>query len=122
MKTKDEKKADSGDVVSTKKDTEGSRVIFSIRDQDGKAHTLERDIKRFVRIKTKNGGTIRRPVVEMAFCVAGIRVEEEVNLAERDNFIYPVLIGRNMLKDGRLVIDPSKTFTSDAVCQSESKS
>nr|WP_232224186.1 RimK/LysX family protein [Mastigocladopsis repens] len=34
----------------------------------------------------------------MKFCIAGRWIEEEVNLAERDNFNYPVLIGRNMLK------------------------
>jgi len=55
----------------------------------------------------------------MKLCVAGRWIEEEVNLAERDDFNYPVLIGRNMLKKGGLVVDSSKTFTADSSCPAE---
>jgi hypothetical protein len=113
------------DIVKPEKDDDDDddkhgRVIFSVEDNDGKARTLERRINRYVRIKTKTGGYLRRPVVTMTFCIAGIPIKEEVNLADREHFIYPVLIGRNMLKDGRLVIDASTTFTSDADCEDES--
>jgi hypothetical protein len=98
------------------KDDDHGKVIFSITDDSGKKRILERKVKRYVRIKKKLGGWIRRPVVTMAFCVAGQKIVDEVNLADRENFIYPVLIGRNMMREGKFVIDASKTFTSEAKC------
>lgn len=93
------------------------RIIFSVLDAEGKNKTLERDIIRFARIKRKgNAGFIRRPVVHMRFCLAGRVIEEEVNLAVRDRFIYPVLIGRNMLEKGGLVVDASRMLTSPSTC------
>lgn len=77
---------------------------------------LKYPVERWVRIKTKKGGTVRRPVIRMSFCVAGILVEDEVNLANRDNFNYDVLIGRNMLVRGGLAVDPSKAFTEQPNC------
>ena len=60
---------------------------------------LKKKIERYVRIKKKHSEDfIRRPVVKMEFCIAGIIMEDEVNLAERDSFIYDLLIGRNMLE------------------------
>jgi hypothetical protein len=100
----------------TKKEAAG-RIIFSVVDAEGKSKTLERDIVRFVRIKRKgNAGFIRRPVVHMRFCLAGRVIDEEVNLAVRQRFIYPVLIGRNMLEKGGLVVDASRMLTSPSTC------
>ena len=42
-------------------------------------------------------------------------VEEEVNLSDRDTFLYDLLIGRNMLVKGRLVVDSSLTFTAKPI-------
>jgi hypothetical protein len=92
------------------------RVVFQLEDSDGDISTLERRLIRWVRIKDKKGGIQRRPVVKMEFCVAGRLVHSEVNLAPRRDFLYPVLIGRNMLRDGNIIIDSSKTFTAHARC------
>ena len=92
------------------------RVIFQVEDADGKTNTLERELVRWVRIKDKKGGLQRRPVVKMTFCVAGRLVRSEVNLAPRKDFIYPILVGRNMLRDGGIIVDSSKTFTAHARC------
>jgi hypothetical protein len=97
------------------------RVIFQIEDADGKTDTLERQLVRWVRIKDKKGGYQRRPVVVMEFCVAGRLVQSEVNLAPRKDFVYPVLVGRNMLRDGGIIVDPSKTFTAHARCPKPQK-
>jgi len=94
-------------------------VIFEIvsDDEDVENKNIKKPIERFVRIKKKrNDGFIRRPVVKMTFCIAGQRVTEEVNLAERDGFNYDLLIGRNMLEEGKLIVDVSKTFTSKPNC------
>ena len=97
--------------------TTGDKVIFSIKDGDSDRRVVyERFILRYVNIKRKISGTIRRPVVAMTFCVAGRTSREEVNLADRENFVYPVLVGRNMLSHAKLIVDASKTFTRRPTC------
>lgn len=95
----------------------GESVVFSVDAIDGEPKTFEREIIRYVRIKLKGGGFVRRPVIHMKFCIAGREVEEEVNLANRENFIYPVLIGRNMMAHAGLAINAGATMTSRPICK-----
>lgn len=97
----------------------GGNIKFRFLDGEGNKEVFERPIVRWVRIKSREGADIRRPVVRMKLCVAGKWVEEEVNLADRDDFNYPILIGRNMLKEAKLVVDSSQTFTKDIECTTE---
>jgi hypothetical protein len=104
-------------IVKGKKKGDKRRVIFQVEDSDGKISTLERTLVRWVRIKSRSGaGYHRRPVVNMNFCVAGRRVRAEVNLAPRADFIYPVLVGRNMLREGHIIVDATTTFTARPFC------
>lgn len=103
-------------VLGDENAKEPRRVVFQVQDEKGEINTLERKLVRFVKIKMRNGTFQRRPVVEMDFCIAGRHVISEVNLAPRTDFIYPVLIGRNMLVDGSIIVDPSRTFTAPARC------
>lgn len=103
-------------IVRHKKN-DARRVIFQVEDNAGKVSTLERRLVRWVRIKSKKTGVFyRRPVVDMEFCIAGKRVHSEVNLAPRKDFIYPILVGRNMLSDADIVVDAERTFTARAHC------
>jgi len=97
----------------------GGMIRFRFTNGEGVEEIFELPIVRWVRIESRNGPDIRRPVVRMKLCVAGQWIEEEVNLADRDDFNYPVLIGRNMLKKGKLVVDSSQTFTVKADCPAE---
>ncbi|MDY6805395.1 MAG: RimK/LysX family protein [Cyanobacteriota bacterium] len=97
----------------------GGTIKFKFIDTDGNETLYERPIERWVKIKRKEGGTIRRPVVKMIFCIAGKEIEEEVNLSQRDEFNYSILVGRNMLEKGKLTIDSSQTFTSEPNCNQE---
>ncbi len=104
-------------VIEPEKKGQKRRVIFQVEGADGKTVTLERKLVRWVRIKSRKGGEFhRRPVVEMDYCIAGRRVHAEVNLAPRADFIYPILIGRNMLRAGHIIVDPSRTFTANSLC------
>lgn len=97
----------------------GERVVFEIRDGAGKAKAIERKIVEWAEIKGKGTAkTSRRPVVILDFCLGGKRLEGRINLADRSGFIYPVLIGRNILKTGDFLIDPSKTFMRQPGCTS----
>jgi hypothetical protein len=87
-----------------------SIVIFAIKDDKGDKKTLERELVRWSRIKKKEGGFVERPVIKFSFCIAGDVVEGEVNLAAREHFQYPVLIGRNMLRKRGIVVDSSRTY------------
>lgn len=102
----------------TQKHYPGEKVVFSVETgANDEKKTFEREIVRYVRIKKKGGGYIRRPVIHMTFCVADKTITEEVNLANRENFIYPVLIGRNMMQHAGLVIDASRRFIAKPNCK-----
>ena len=97
----------------------GGMIKFRFKNGEGISEVFELPIVRWVRIESRKADYIRRPVVRMKLCVAGQWIEEEVNLADRDDFNYPVLIGRNMLKKGKFAVDSSKTFTADSSCPTE---
>lgn len=78
--------------------------------------TFESPITRWVKIRTKRGNHIRRPVVEMEICVGGIPMKGEVNLANRDHFNYPILIGRNMLQKKNIIVDSGNSFLAEREC------
>lgn len=107
-------------IVEIKKGAEGGteRVVFQVEDKEGKKKTLERNVVKWINIKKKGDtGFIRRPVVKMDFCLGGKKVDARVNLADRSGFLYPMLIGRNVLKAGDYMIDPEKTFIHEPSCK-----
>lgn len=114
---------DIAKTTKTHTDHTGEKVVFTVGSDDAteSKKTFEREIVRYVRIKKKGGGYIRRPVIEMTFCIGDRLITEEVNLANRENFIYPVLIGRNMMQHAGLVIDASRRFISKPACKPKAK-
>ncbi|MBV6623653.1 MAG: RimK/LysX family protein [Rivularia sp. (in: Bacteria)] len=103
------------------KSESGGMIKFRYTNTEGVTKIFERPVERWVRIKDGEGGYFRRAVVKMKFCVAGRWIEEEANLADRDDFNYSVLIGRNMLKKGKFVINSAESFTAKPNCQAEEK-
>ena len=108
------------DILKTFEKDGKEHVLFRVTINEGEesetTEVYESEIKRWVRIKTKKGGYIRRPVIEKTICIGKQRITGEVNLAERSHFVYPLLIGRNMLQ-GRILVDTAKTFTSNPKCK-----
>src|SRR3972149_1259102 len=51
----------------------------------------------------------RRPIVKLDVCLGGKKLEGRVNLTDRGAFLYPVLIGRNLLITGKFLVDPGAT-------------
>lgn len=110
----------NAEVIDIKKSSDGApeKVVFRIVDKDGKQKTLERPVVKWINIKKKgDAGVIKRPVVKLDFCLGGKKVEARANLADRSGFLYPVLIGRNVLKAGDYMIDPEKKFTHEPGCK-----
>jgi hypothetical protein len=99
------------------KSESGGTIKFRYTNTEGIKKVFERPVERWVKIK----GSERRAVVRMRFCVAGRWIEEEVNLADRDDFNYSVLIGRNMLKKGKLAVNSAESFIAKSNCEAGEK-
>lgn len=91
-------------------------VRFTMQNKKGDKQTLEKRVIKWVRIKQKGGGFIQRPVVDMAICIGTHYIEGKMNLAKRENFIYQVLVGRNMLANN-ILVDSATKRTSKPVCE-----
>lgn len=106
------------DFDSEDANLEGSQrvVVFRVSNEEGEERILEREVIRTVSIKRRGGGVERRPVVELDLCIAGILVTGEVSLADRTTFNYPLLIGRDMMDDGDIAVNPDSDYTAAAKC------
>lgn len=97
-------------------DKNGQRwVKFSFTTRDGQTARLEAPILREAQIKRKGTKNQQRPVIELNVCVANTLKKVEVNLVDRSNFNYQMLIGRSFLVDSFL-IDVSKKHTLKPDC------
>jgi hypothetical protein len=105
------------DVEVEENDDDGPQtVVFAVESRQGKRVVFEREIVRWVRVKDRNGGSHSRPVVRMAFCIGGVYVEGDVGLTDRSDFNYPLLVGRRMLTDARIMVASWETFTHESRC------
>jgi hypothetical protein len=72
--------------------------------------TIERPVVRDVRIKRHAAVYQERPVVTLDLCVGDRLVTAEFSLIDRRRFNYPVLLGRSLLKQERILVDASATY------------
>jgi hypothetical protein len=91
-------------------------ITFKLTSRRGREVIFTEPVVRWVSIRRRGGGTIVRPVVNMDLCIGGIRVNGEVNLADRSGFNYPLLVGRNMLSEAGIAIDSRKIFAARKAC------
>ena len=76
----------------------------------GSSHQQELRLRRRVLIKQSGGADERRYVVRMWVMLGEIRSKIDVNLSDRTDFEYPLLIGRNFLMDN-MIVDVSRHHT-----------
>jgi hypothetical protein len=94
-----------------------SMIRFDIVDPDtGELIPLERPLARWVRIREHDGSFQRRPVVWLWLCLGTHRRRVEVNLVDRSQFNYQLLLGRAALQ-GHAIIDPELSFTTRPACE-----
>jgi hypothetical protein len=60
-------------------------------------------------------GLERRPVVELEICLGSRRIRTEVNLADRSMVKYPLILGRNFLRED-YVVDVKRRKTAPPNC------
>ncbi|MCE0556093.1 ATP-dependent zinc protease [Motilimonas sp. E26] len=84
-------------------------VKFDIAHEPGQPNmTVERKIERYSNIRQSTSEeTVKRPVIKLNIRLGTIKDSAEFTLADRGQMSYPVLLGREFLKDITLV-DPGK--------------
>ncbi|MHB9072073.1 MAG: ATP-dependent zinc protease family protein [Desulfobaccales bacterium] len=85
-------------------------------DREGNKITIERPLLRWAPIKRHNQEPQRRPVIKLGVCLGNIYKETEVNLIDRKNYQYRMLIGRKFM-EGSAIIDPSAKYTAEPNCK-----
>lgn len=80
---------------------------------------FERPLHRNVIIRGA-GGEERRPVVLMNICFGDTVYEEQFSLENRQDMLYPVLIGRRTIQHLGLV-DVKRTFMREPACDDDSE-
>lgn len=105
-----------------KDDEEWVRFTVDFEDSDTGEQVTERIERPLLREFTAvgAGGRDERSVVVMTICVGNKLYEEQFSLRNRDNMIYPILLGRRTIQHLGPV-DVTSTFLSEAQCDSESE-
>ncbi|NDV22721.1 RimK/LysX family protein [Desulfovibrio sp. JC022] len=83
------------------------QVSFTLTDQHGKTQRITCPYARIVRIKKRPSGYQRRAVIPVQLQIGPKNFEAFVNLTDRTNFSYKMLIGRKELRHG-ILIDSSR--------------
>ena len=86
-------------------------VRFSVAD-DGSLRIVEAPLLETRRIRSSNGESSVRPVIQFTIRLAGWEFPVELTLTNRSQMKYPMLIGRSALR-GRFLVDVSKSFAGD---------
>ncbi|MDW3096237.1 MAG: ATP-dependent zinc protease [Gammaproteobacteria bacterium] len=97
------------------------KFTLLLKDSKGTQHKLyfEKPRSRKANIKNHNGKHDPRYVVNLDLCFNGRKYVTEFTLADRSEYIYDVLLGRQFLKRVA-VIDPNDTFLTLSSCEAQS--
>ncbi|HLR14117.1 MAG TPA: ATP-dependent zinc protease [Burkholderiaceae bacterium] len=95
-------------------------VRFQLAIEDAPDKTFELPTVRSSRVKRRaedydpedEKSYVKRPVVEMDVSLGDSTETIEVNLADRSRFKYPFLLGASAMKQFKVVVDPSESFTA----------
>ncbi|MGE7990884.1 ATP-dependent zinc protease [Pseudomonas sp. NPDC089554] len=97
-------------------------VRFRLATKDSNGKVYEHKVARISKIKARSGDddedeepaeAARRPVVELQLCLGEVKRTVEVNLTDRSNFNYPLLIGAKALREFKAAVNPAKRYTAD---------
>lgn len=89
---------------------------FNVTNRDGETIKLSKKFKRFTKIKRKGAEKQKRPVIELDICLGTVKKRVEVNLVNRSNFNYQMLIGVTFMK-GDFIVDVENELTVEPRCR-----
>lgn len=102
---------DARDIHPFERDGENWVRFHLVHPETGQPIPLELKVSRYVRVLQANQSEgERRPVVELLLTLGDVTQTAEFTLSERSHLEYPVLIGRNVLRD-LMVVDVSRSHT-----------
>ena len=85
-------------------------VKFKVEDGDKKSKEISLPVKRWVKIKQSNTSEPqRRPIVEAWVQIGSLKDKTDFTLADRKHLSFPILLGREFLKDVA-VVDVGTTY------------
>lgn len=92
-------------------------VRFEVIDPDDKKKRIELEypVVRDLRIVQHSGDHQARPVIELTLCIGQHERKAEITLADRSEFTYQLLVGRNHMRNA-LLIDPGKRYLHEPAC------
>jgi hypothetical protein len=93
---------------------QGETVRFMLPEKFGGAK-LELPILSWHSIRSPHGRQ-KRPVVEITLCVGPRRIRAKVNLTDRSMVRYPLILGRNLLREG-FVVDVKRARILPPKCE-----
>jgi len=102
--------------IRREKRVDGDWVAFEVVSVSGETVRFEQKVVRTARIKRDGGPAARRPTVVIGICLGDVYQLTEVNLADRDRFKYPMLLGRSFLVN-RFTVDPARSYTVEPGCK-----
>lgn len=99
-------------------------VTFTVPINDGKEKlTFKKPLVGISKIKLRaiarnslNRTHTKRPVVAMTVCLGNEKKVLNINLADRQRFLYPMLLGRDAINQFNGKIDPKKKFLYQPLC------
>lgn len=92
-----------------------SREFVSFRlNNDENSSLIEEPVLKYVKIKRHAGESQSRPVIKLRLILGGHEKVVLVTLTDRSKFKYPLLIGRNFLRD-LYIVDVSESMTSKPI-------
>jgi len=106
-------------IKSFKRDGERwVRFTLVVVDSKDKKHEvkMEKPRSRRTNIKNHDGDHDKRHVVDFELCFNGKIYTTEFTLADRSEYIYDVLLGRQFLKK-TAIVDPKRIFLTTAKCK-----
>ncbi len=95
----------------------GQYISFALTNREGKTIRLKEKIIRWTKIKNKFGIVKKRPVIQLPVCLGRMTRVVEVNLVDRSNYSYQMLIGRSFLVGSpNILIDSSSDYLLAPMC------
>ncbi|UCG63371.1 MAG: ATP-dependent zinc protease [Deltaproteobacteria bacterium] len=91
-------------------------VRFDVTDRNRRTVTFEQRLLRVAKIKRHGSKPQPRFAILLGICLGNIYKEVEVNLVDRSDFVFQMLIGRSFTK-GRVIIDPSEKYLTKPKCE-----
>ena len=94
---------------------------FQLATPDAGSKVYEHKVSRISKIKNRADededkdevNVAKRPVVDLEMCLGNVKRTVEVNLTDRSNFNYPLLIGAKALREFGAAVNPARRYTAD---------